>query len=141
MSGSVIEPPEEFSELKGSSDRKFGLVMAAACLLFALLPLWRGGNVRIWLALPGVLLLMAAIIYPRVLATPNRYWTRLGLLLSKVTNPLLMALLFFGGVWPMAMLMRLFGARPMGLSFDRNAATYWTLRTPRDPTTTMRKQF
>jgi hypothetical protein len=141
VSGSVLDPKGEFSEPKGSSDRKFGLVMAAACLAFELLPLLRHGNVRFWLAIPGILFLAAAVLRPRVLARPNRYWARFGLLLSKVTNPLLMALLFFGGVWPMAVLMRLFGARPMGLSFDRKAATYWVSRAPRDANATMRKQF
>jgi hypothetical protein len=139
--GSALEPQGAFSESKRSSDRKFGLVMSVACLLFGFLPLLRGGNVRVWLVIPGVLFLAAAALYPSVLEPLNRYWARLGLLLSKVTNPLLMALLFFGGVWPMGAVMRLCGARPLGLTFDRKAATYWIARTQRDPRTAMRKQF
>ena len=141
VSGNVLEPREGFAEPKRSSDRKFGLVMAGACLLFGLFPLLRGGQLRVWLAIPGVLFLAAALLSPAVLDPLNRGWAKLGLLLSKVTNPLLMALLFFGGVWPMAALMRLFRARPLGLDFDRRADTYWTERTPCDPRTAMRKQF
>src|ERR1700737_4991672 len=92
VSGSVLEPQGEFSELKRSSDRKFGLVMSGACLFFGLWPLWRGGTVRLWLVIPGLLFLVAALLYPAVLEPLNRWWTRFGLLLSKVTNPLIMAL-------------------------------------------------
>jgi hypothetical protein len=136
-----LEPQGEFSEPKGSSDRKFGLVMSGACLLFGLFPLWRGGSIRLWLVIPGILFLAAGVLRPSVLAPLNRGWTLLGLLLSKVTNPLLMAVLFFGGVWPIGALMRLFGARPLGLRFDRNASTYWITRQPRDQRTAMHKQF
>jgi hypothetical protein len=41
----------------------------------------------------------------------------------------------------MGALMRLFGARPLGLHFDRNASTYWITRQPRDQRTAMHKQF
>jgi hypothetical protein len=141
VGGSVLEPREGFAEPKRSSDRKFGLVMAGACLLFGMFPLLRGGHIRVWLAILGVLFLAASLLYPAVLDPLNRGWAKLGLLLSKVTNPLLMALLFFGGVWPMAALMRLFGVRPLGLDFDRRAETYWIARPPREASIAMRKQF
>jgi hypothetical protein len=141
VSGSVLEPNSAFSEPKMGSDRKFGLTMFAACLLFGSLPLLRGGSIRLWLVVPGLVFLAAALLQPRMLAPLHRAWLRLGHLLSRITNPIVMAGLFFCGVWPVGAIMRLCGARPLGLKFESGSASYWHIRTPRDQRSAMRKQF
>ena len=67
---------------------------------------------------------------------------RFGLLLHRIVNPLVMALLFFLVVTPIALLMRLFGKRPLHLKTEPDAATYWIPRDPPGPEPdTMKQQF
>jgi hypothetical protein len=66
----------------------------------------------------------------------------LGGALAKVVNPIVLALLFFAAVTPMALVMRMVGRRPLRLSPDRTAATYWIKRDPPDGGASgMRRQF
>ena len=125
-----------------SSDRSFGIVFAAVFLIVALWPLTGGGAARLWsLALAG-LFLAAAILVPKALAPLNRAWMRLGLLLHRVTNPLVMGFVFCLAVVPTALIMRALGKDPLRRRFDREARSYWIERNPPGPEPkTMRDQF
>lgn len=129
-------------EVRGSSDRSFGLVFATVFLAVGLWPLGRGGTLRVWaLAVAGVFF-AAALAGPSLLAPLNRLWTRFGLLLSKVTTPIVMGVLFYLVVTPTGLLMRLFGKDPLRLSRDRVAGSYWIHREPPGPSPeTMTNQF
>ena len=110
------------------SDRSFGLVIGGVFLVLSLLKLWAGSALGwLWLAL-AALFVGAALISPRVLAPLNRIWFRFGLLLHKVVSPLVMALIFFGAVTPIGLLMRACGQRPIALRGDRAATSYWLPR-------------
>jgi predicted membrane metal-binding protein len=129
-------------EVKGSSERSFGLVFAAVFAVVALWPLLKGGEARGWAGLLALLFLAAALLRPRLLAPLNRLWFRFGLLLHKVVNPLVMGLLFFLTVTPIALLMRGLGKDPLRLRFDPAAESYWIPRQPPGPAPdSMRHQF
>jgi large-conductance mechanosensitive channel len=86
--------------------------------------------------------LAAASLAPRALKPLNRLWFLFGAFLHKIVSPLVMALLFFVTVTPIAILMRLAGKDPLRLKFDRAAKSYWIERTPPGPAPeTMRNQF
>ena len=130
-------------DLKPGSERSFGLVMAAAFLVFAGLAVWSGGWLR-----SGVFATIAAafaafaLAAPTVLAPLNRLWFHLGLLLHKIMTPLVLGFLFFAVITPIGLLLQLFGKRPLPLSFDREVATYWVPRASGSPVPgSMHKQF
>jgi hypothetical protein len=61
---------------------------------------------------------------------------------NKAVSQILMALLFFLVVTPIALVMRMVGKRPLRLRPDRTAATYWTERKrPAGGASNMRRQF
>ncbi len=128
--------------VKGSSDRSFGIVLAAAFAIAGVLPLRHGAPVRIWaLAAAGAFLLIA-LIYPAILHWPNRGFSKLGLMIGRVTNPIVTALLFGLVFVPMGLILRLMGKDPLRLKLDPNAATYWIHRDPPGPEPeSMRRQF
>jgi saxitoxin biosynthesis operon SxtJ-like protein len=124
---------EDFSreaELKSSSDRAFGLVVAAFFLVLAMRPYISGRSPRIWAIAVGVAFLALAITRPRLLAPLNRVWLRLGLLIQKVMNPVVMGILFFSTVTPIGFLMRLLGKDPLRLRWEPDANSYWIVRKP-----------
>ncbi len=129
-------------EIKGSSNRSFGLVFAAAFGLVGAWPLTGGGEVRWWAVGLAVAFLAVAAARPALLAPLNRLWTAFGLLLHKVVNPVVMGLLFYTTVTPIGVLMRLVGKNPLALRREPAAETYWRRREPPGPPPdSMRHQF
>jgi hypothetical protein len=127
---------------KGPSDRNFGLVFTVAFLFFGLWPLRHGNPVRPWLlALSGAVLLIT-LIRPSLLHGPNRVWTKLGILIGKVVNPIVTALLFYLVFTPGAFILRLMGRDLLGLSLNPDAKTYWIQRSvSTTDASTMKNQF
>jgi Saxitoxin biosynthesis operon protein SxtJ len=90
----------------------------------------------------GAVLLVLGIAAPSRLSTLNRLWLKIGTVLSKLVNPVVLALLFFFVVTPMAFVVRLAGKRPLRLAPDRTVASYWIAREPSEGgPSNMRRQF
>jgi hypothetical protein len=124
------------------SDRSFGIVMAAALAVVTALNVWHAGRMWPWTGGLSALLLAAALVRPEVLNPLNRLWLRFGLLLHRVVNPIVMALVFFGAVWPTGLVMRWMGRDLLRLEREPDAASYWIVRQPPGPSPeTMKDQF
>jgi len=124
------------------SDRSFGLVIAVAFSVLALLNGWHGGRVWPWTAGVAVLFLAAALLYPAALNPLKRAWLKFGLLLHKVINPIVMGLVFYGTVLPTGLVMRAMGKDLLRLRLQPNADSYWIVRRPPGPAPeTMKDQF
>jgi hypothetical protein len=64
------------------------------------------------------------------------------LLLHRIVNPVVMALMFYGTVLPTGIVMRLMGKDLLRLKWRPDAETYWIVRSPPGPAAeTMRDQF
>lgn len=117
----------------GSSDRTFGVVMAVFFAILAFWPLLHGEAWRGWALGLAAAFASAALLVPRRLAPLNRAWMQLGLLLHKITNPLVLGLAFFLTIVPIGLIMRLIGHDPLRLKRDAAAASYWIERKPPGP--------
>lgn len=119
--------------IEGSSDRSFGFVFAAVFALIALWPLLHQGGVRVWALVVAAAFALIAVVRPALLATPNRLWMKLGLLLGKIVSPIALGILFYAVLTPLGVLMRLTGKDPLRLKRDAAAASYWIPREPPGP--------
>jgi Saxitoxin biosynthesis operon protein SxtJ len=129
-------------DVRPSSDRSFGLVIASFFLVVSFWPLIRGGPIRWWALGIAAVFMVLALLWTAALAPLNNLWTKLGILLYKIVNPIVMALLFYMTVTPIALLMRMLGKDPLRLRRDPDAASYWIHRTPPGPTPeSMKNQF
>jgi hypothetical protein len=116
------------SEIRIGSNRAFGLMMAAACFVIASFGFWAAtSHWPYWLA-AAIVFALLAWSWPTVLSPLNRLWFRLGLLMHRVVNPLIMGLLFFVIITPMGLLMRACGKPPLELKFQPGARSYWIAR-------------
>jgi hypothetical protein len=136
---------EDFSReehVKAGSDRGFGQVFAGFFALMSALSWWRGHTSWHW-ALPlAAVFLIVAYTYPRLLNPLNRLWLKLGLLLYKIVNPIVLGLLFFATIAPIGVVMRLTGKDFLREKLDREAKSYWIERAPPGPPPeTMRNQY
>lgn len=141
-SGGLHETYARADEVVVGSDRNFGLTFAVVLGVVGLWPLVHGRALRLWALIPAVLFLLAAFAFPRVLTPLKMAWMRLGLLLHKVTTPLIMGLIFYGAVAPTGMIMRAMGKDPLRLKRDPAASSYWIVRDPPGPPPgSIRNQF
>jgi hypothetical protein len=116
-----------------SSNRTFGMVLAAFFALIGVLPLLRSHPLRLW-ALPlSAIFLLAALVAPALLAPLNRIWTALGSLLHKITNPIILGVFFYLVFTPFGSLLRLFGKDFLRLKWVPDTESYWILRQPPGP--------
>ncbi len=126
----------------GGSERSFGIVMAVALAAISLLNWWHGGRSWYWSSGIAAFFLAAALFHPAALKSLNRLWLKLGLLLHKIVNPIVMAFVFFGTVLPTGLIMRALGKDPLRLKWEPDLNSYWIERRPTGPAPeTMKDQF
>jgi len=123
------------------SDRSFGLVIAAALTIVALAPLLRSHSPHLWALVAAFAFAAIAVVAPARLSRLNALWFAFGLTLHKIVNPIVMGVLFFGVLTPIAVVFRLLARDPLALGFDETAESYWTRRDDADGSSDMRKQF
>jgi hypothetical protein len=90
--------------------RKFGLTVGTAFLVLAAIAWWRGSpRASMGLAVLGGLLFLAALIIPAHLGPVERAWMGMAELISKITTPVFMGIIYFGLFTPIGFLRRRFG--------------------------------
>jgi len=128
--------------IEGGSDRGFGLTVGGILLAIALVRVglgwWSTGEIALgWFewALGGVggALLLSGLIAPAILAPLNKAWTKLGLLLFTIVNPIVLGLIFLLTIVPIGLALRAFGKDPLRLKFEPDAKSYWIDRDPPGP--------
>jgi len=138
---------EDFSrteEVKGSSNRSFGIVFAVVFLIVALFPLldsWADfEKVRIWSLAISVAFLIVAFVRPGLLSPLNKLWLKFGLLLHKIISPLVLGMMFFLVLTPIALFMRMRGKDLLNLRTNTDDESYWIARSDEVPPS-MKNQF
>jgi len=136
------ERTEYVEDLQGSSDRVFGLVFSVFWSVVALAPLMKSGPIRVWAGVLAAAFLVTSLIMPTLLGPLNQLWQRFGRLLRRVTNPIVMAILFFSTVVPFGLIRRLLNRDVLRLKWERESITYWIPRNPPGPgPDSMKDQF
>ncbi len=118
------------ARLSRAEGRKFGLTLGGAFLVITAILWWRGRQGAVpYTGGLSALLILAGLLVPTLLGPVNRAWMGLAHLLSKVTTPIFMGVVYFVVLTPIGLGMRLAGRRPMvhkagdmGFWFDRGTA-------------------
>ena len=102
------------ARLTATEGRRFGLTVGIAFLALAAVALWRSRSVAAMvLSVLGGLLVFAGLIAPTRLGPVERAWMGLAHLISKVTTPIVMGVIYFAVFTPIGVAMRLAGRNPM----------------------------
>ena len=116
------------------SNRSFGLLFV---VFFGGLSAWmyhkRVPSAQMWGVLSLVVLLVT-LFAPKFLTPFNRLWMWVGLMLNRIVSPIVMGVLYFALITPIAFGMRLARRDPLRLSYDRSTSSYWIKREPPGPT-------
>jgi hypothetical protein len=100
--------------LSAAEGRKFGLTVGAAFLVFGSIAWWRGKHrtATVLLGLGG-LLVVAALVAPSALGPVERAWMGLARMISKITTPIFMGIVYFLVITPIGLLRRALGSSPI----------------------------
>ncbi len=117
-----------YSAAKG---RRFALTVAGAFAVFAGISYWRGRE-TVPLVLGGLALLLtlAGLAVPSRLGPLERGWMKLAHLISRVTTPIFMGIVYFLLLTPLGAFRRAIGKN--ALTHKAGVAGYWIVRTRDD---------
>lgn len=107
--------PARLKPWTAKDGRKFAFPVGGVFLLFAAIAYWRHPDGLMWKILTGLggPLLVAGVIIPGLLGPVFKAWMGLAHLLSKITTPIFMGIVYFLVITPISLVMRLFGRQPM----------------------------
>ena len=116
----------DIPELDAKGLRHFGLLTGGiiAGLFGLVLPWVFGFEFPIWPWIVGGILAGWAVIAPQSLGPVYRVWMRFGLLLNRVTTPIILGVVFYFVITPTAVVMRLLRRDPMARQYDLTADSY-----------------
>ena len=124
---------------KTPSNKSFGYVFS---IFFLILAIFFFENI---FDLKTLLLLVLSFIFfilgffnAKFLQPFNNLWTKLGILLGRIISPIVMFIVYFGTIFPIKILIILFGKDLLSLKYSRNKDSYWVLRKDK---TNLKDQF
>ncbi len=115
------------ARLTKGEGRRFGLQVGLAFLALAGLLWWRERlTAAVAVAALGTLLVLGGITIPDRLGPVYAAWMRLAQLLSRITTPAFMGLVYFAVLMPVGLVMRAVGRNP--LRKQPSASSFWVDR-------------
>lgn len=97
-------------ELVLPSNRKFGFFFTAIFCLFSLY-FWIEGAINLSYFFLGlcILFFLTSLFKASLLLPLNKFWMKIGYLIGKIINPVVMGVIFFGLFMPISIVMKIFG--------------------------------
>ncbi len=108
--------------------RKFGITLG---ILFGILGgifSWWGIGAARYLYIAAGFLIVSGLFVPMLLKPVEKGWMALALALNWVMTRVILGILFYTLITIVGFIWRIVNRDPLGLRFDRGAATYWIPR-------------
>lgn len=120
---------EKNTKTSSASDRSFGVMFGCIFIIIAVLLRIRDKRetLQLWLLLMSCLTFIVSFARPRLLNTPNKLWMKFSLLLARFVSPIILGVLFFVLISPLALALRMFGRDELRLK-TKNVVTNWQSR-------------
>jgi hypothetical protein len=108
--------------------RKFGLIAFVFFAILCALGIWAQKNLTIYLFSCLSILGIGFMVAPVQLTPVYKAWLRVGHLLGRAVNTLILIFIYYLVITPASLLKRVMGGRPLPLQPDRAAASYWVTK-------------
>ena len=121
---------------KAREGRVFALTLTGGFLFLAAVGLWRDAEILLAVSLAmAVVSMLAALLVPGRLTRVQKAWMKIGEAIGRVTTPVLMALIYYLVVTPIALMRRAVSRR------QPPRVSNWHRRPPLPPPSRMERQF
>ena len=110
--------------IKIGTNKSFGIVFFVFFFIVSMFPLLNDGNIRFWSLIISIIFLILGILNSRLLSPLNKLWFKFGILLGQVISPVIMGIIFFLVVTPIALIMKLLGKDVLKLK-NNGDNSYW----------------
>lgn len=134
---------EEIAQIKSDVKtlRSFGLVVGGVFGAVGLLWLWKGhSGSGIFLTL-AALLIVPGLFFPKALKHVNRAWMILALLLGWVMTRVILSIVFYAVLTPIALIMRLGRHDLLNRKYPDPRETFWIPKEDKRTPESYEKQF
>ena len=122
-----------------AAGRKFGFTVGAAFVVLAGIGRWRGHpTTSLVLGAAGLVLILAGLLVPRSLGPVERAWMGLAHMISRVTSPIFMGVVYFVILTPIGLLRRMISGSD--LVHRAGPHGFWVDRSP-TPRSSLDRQF
>ncbi len=111
-----------------NSVKGFGILFFIVFLLVSIWPLLKGLEIRLWALSIAIIFLLLGLTNSKILIPLNKYWIKLGEILGMIIAPIVMMMVFFLILTPIALLLRLFGKDLLNINKKKTYKTYWITR-------------
>lgn len=122
---------EEFKYIKETKKdlRKFGLTVGGVLAAIAAVLFYFEKPSAIYFAVIGGFLILFGALFPKILRPLNRIWMSLAIILGFIMSRVILTILYYLVLTPIALLAKLVGKKFIVLKYDKSAKTYWEKRT------------
>lgn len=126
--------------------REFGFQIGGVLAVLGVVLAWRGKPTYPYFLIPGMILILLGAWFPSALYLLQRLWMTLSIPLvipiSWVMARLILTVLFYIVITPIALILRLTGKDLLDLKIDLKQSTYWRQQTPQEtPPSDYERQF
>ena len=120
---------EKNSKVTSASDRSFGVMFGFIFIIIAVIMRLRDNpqNIQLLFLALSFLTFLISFTRPSLLSTPNKLWMKFSLLLARFVSPIVLGLLFYVLISPLALVLRLFGRDELRLK-TKKVASNWQSR-------------
>ena len=123
---------------KKTSNRSFGLLFFFVFLIIACWPILNSEPIRLWALIISLVFLILGLLNFKILVPLNKVWVKFGEFLGKIIAPIVMFLIFFTILTPIAILLKLLGKDLLKIKKNKLIESYWINR---KNITSMNRQF
>ena len=109
---------------KIGSNRSFGIVFFVVFLIISLWPLLNSDEIRIWSLIVSIIFLTLGLINSKALTPLNKLWFKFGIFLGNIVSPIVMGIIYFAVVTPIALLLKIINKDVLSLKKTKQAS-YW----------------
>lgn len=129
-------------EIELPSNRKFGFFLSSVFLVLGGYLYTEDYSYVSYIVISlGLLLVSVTLLKSEFLLPLNKLWMGFGLLLGRIVNPIVLALIFFGIFTPIGVLMRVFRRDELRLKLGQEGSHWIPRESPNVPPDAFKRQF
>ena len=121
--------------------KRFGLIVGSVFMLLALPSFFKGKSLNLYLIIIASILFLFALILPVSLVPIYKAWMRFGIILGRINSFLLLSVIFYCVLTPIAIIRRIFSEDSKKFAYKIDRSSYWMKRVSSNTAKDMKRMF